>query len=155
MLRRLDCVLEGTIDQVKKEYEKLKAQDKHETETIEKMINHKFDLHFHNTSGFTFERLKGDPDIKGVNEEIDKFYKNSDKYLLNFKNHIKTKIGEAFYPLIDYSLVGVENKDVLRVTCGASTAPCFLEDNEFYVRGGPSTDLLTGRTQHEYIKKRF
>ena len=55
-------MLEGTVEAVKKEYEKLKAQDKYEAEVIEKMINHKFDLHFHNTSGFTFERLKGDPD---------------------------------------------------------------------------------------------
>ncbi len=62
VLRRLDCVLEGTVDQVKKEYEKLKAQDKYDADVIEKMINHKFKLQFHNTSGLTFAKLMGDPD---------------------------------------------------------------------------------------------
>ncbi|MCP4490876.1 MAG: SAM-dependent DNA methyltransferase, partial [Gammaproteobacteria bacterium] len=62
VLRRLDCVLEGTVDQLKKEYEKLKAQDKYEADVIEKMINRKFKLQFHNTSGLTFAKLMGDPD---------------------------------------------------------------------------------------------
>jgi type I restriction enzyme M protein len=62
VLRRLDCVLETNIDEVKAEYEKLKVQDKYEAHVIEKMINRKFKLQFHNTSGLTFARLLGDPD---------------------------------------------------------------------------------------------
>jgi type I restriction enzyme M protein len=62
VLRRLDCVLEANIDEVKAEYEKLKAQDKYKADVIEKMINRKFELQFHNTSGLTFAKLMGDPD---------------------------------------------------------------------------------------------
>lgn len=62
VLRRLDCVLETNIDEVKAEYEKLKVQDKYEAHVIEKMINRKFKLQFHNISGLTFARLLGDPD---------------------------------------------------------------------------------------------
>lgn len=65
VLRRLDCVLEKDVDQVKAEYETLypKYKDKDNgTETIEKIIFKKFDQKFFNTSGFTFEKLKGDPD---------------------------------------------------------------------------------------------
>ncbi len=93
--------------------------------------------------------------VTGVDEEISKFYKSEDKYLLNFKNHIKTKIGEGFYPLIDYQMVKVDGKSVMRVSCGIANTPCFLEDTEFYVRSGPSTDSLEGKKQHEYIKVRF
>ena len=93
--------------------------------------------------------------IGGVDGEIDKFYKNSDKFLLNFKNHLKSKVGEGFYPLVDYTLVTVEGKTILRVRCSPATKPCFLEDSELYVRSGPSTDLLQGKSQHEYIKERF
>ena len=75
--------------------------------------------------------------------------------MLNFKNHIKSRVGEGFYPLIDYKIVEVNGKNVLRVTCGIANTPCFLEDTEFYVRSGPSTDMLEGRIQHEYIKARF
>src|ERR1035441_8462262 len=60
VLRRLDCVLEETKDQVIALYKKLKAEKKHDAETIEKMINRKFKLNFHNTSEFTFAKMLGD-----------------------------------------------------------------------------------------------
>ncbi len=62
VLRRLDCVLEATKDDVLKEYKKLTAQKKHDKETIEKIINKKFGLTFHNTSKFTFKKMLGDAD---------------------------------------------------------------------------------------------
>ena len=67
VLRRLDCVLESTKDQVIALYKKLKADDKYDAETIEKMINRKFDLTFHNISEFTFAKLLGDPDKLAAN----------------------------------------------------------------------------------------
>lgn len=69
VLRRLDCVLEKTKHNVLTEHKKLKAQvkpgtnePKFDTETIEKIVNQKFGLTFHNTSEFTFQKLLGDPD---------------------------------------------------------------------------------------------
>lgn len=65
VLRRLDCVLEKDADKVKAEYEKLYPKYKGKengNETIEKILFNKFDHKFYNTSGFTFEKLKGDPD---------------------------------------------------------------------------------------------
>jgi type I restriction enzyme M protein len=62
VLRRLDCVLEKTKDQVVSEHKKLTAEGKYNAETIEKIINQKFGLTFHNTSDFTFQKLLGDPD---------------------------------------------------------------------------------------------
>lgn len=99
--------------------------------------------------------VNDDGEVLGIDEEVNKFYKNNDKYLLNFKNHLKSKIGEGFYPLIDYKIVEVDGKHVLRVSSGVANTPCFLEDTEFYVRSGPSTDMLEGKKQHEYIKERF
>ena len=48
-------------------HKKLKAEKKHDAETIEKIINKKFKLAFHNTSEFTFEKLLGDPDKLAAN----------------------------------------------------------------------------------------
>ncbi len=67
VLRRLDCVLEPTKDQVIALHQKLKAEKKHDDETIEKIINQKFKLSFHNTSGFTFQTLLGDADKLAAN----------------------------------------------------------------------------------------
>src|SRR5688572_22592606 len=71
VLRRLDCVLEETKDDVVAMHKSLKAETKikdgdkvpkYDAETIQKIINQKFKLTFHNTSGFTFQKLLGDPD---------------------------------------------------------------------------------------------
>ncbi|MEM7600144.1 MAG: class I SAM-dependent DNA methyltransferase [Verrucomicrobiota bacterium] len=67
VLRRLDCVLEETKDKVIAMHQKLKANSKYDAETIEKMINRKFKLTFHNTSEFTFQKLLGDPDKLAAN----------------------------------------------------------------------------------------
>ncbi|MCD6534354.1 MAG: SAM-dependent DNA methyltransferase [Deltaproteobacteria bacterium] len=67
VLRRLDCTLEATKDQVIAMYQKYKAEGKYDAETIEKMINRKFNLTFHNTSEFTFQKLLGDPDNLAAN----------------------------------------------------------------------------------------
>jgi len=83
------------------------------------------------------------------------FFKSNDKYLLHFKNLIKSKIGSSFYPLIDFDIFSVLGKKVLKVDCKASTEPCFYEETEFYVRTNPATDRLEGRKQMEYIKNRF
>ncbi|MFH2001383.1 MAG: class I SAM-dependent DNA methyltransferase [Planctomycetota bacterium] len=67
VLRRLDCVLEGTRDKVIAMHQKLKAEGKYDAEAIEKIINQKFKLTFHNTSEFTFQKLLGDPDKLAAN----------------------------------------------------------------------------------------
>ena len=93
VLRRLDCVLEDTKDEVLKEYKKLKAQkdtkgkQKFDAETIEKMINRKFKLSFHNTSKFTFQKMLGDPDglAKNLNNYIAGFSTRAREIIQKFK----------------------------------------------------------------------
>ncbi len=76
VLRRLDCVLEESKGDVIAMHKQLKAETKikdgakvpkYDSETIEKIINQKFGLTFHNTSDFTFANLLGDPDKLAAN----------------------------------------------------------------------------------------
>jgi len=99
--------------------------------------------------------VSDDGQIRGVDEEIEKFHKNTDKFLLHFKNLLKGKIGEEFYPFIDNRLVKMDNVNVLLVECKASQTPCFLEGKEFYVRTNPATDKLEGHKLVEYVKHHF
>lgn len=112
---------------------------------------------FFNTKGGTLLIGIGDNgDIFGIQEEIMKFHKNNDdKFLLHFKNLIKDKIGEKFYPFIDYNIITIDSKKVLYVECKASTLPCFYEEKEFYIRTNPATDMLEGTKLVEYIKIHF
>lgn len=87
VLRRLDCVLEATKDEVLAHYAHLLKVGKYNEEAIEKMVNRKFNLGFHNTSAFTFQSLLGDPDklAANLNHFIAGFSANARKILEKFK----------------------------------------------------------------------
>ena len=66
VLRRLDCVLEGSKAEVLALHKKLKAEGT-DAEVIEKIITHKLKLPFYNTSEFTFQTLLNDADKLAAN----------------------------------------------------------------------------------------
>ena len=79
----------------------------------------------------------------------------NDKFLLNFKNAIQSKIGEEFYPFINHKIVSIDNLDIVLVECKKSTKGCFLNKKDFYVRTNPATDKLEGPQLVEYINNHF
>ncbi|MBA4016483.1 MAG: hypothetical protein C0483_04785 [Pirellula sp.] len=78
-----------------------------------------------------------------------------DKCLLHFKNLVMTRIGTEIIPDINYRFMEADEQKVLVVQCNPSNRPCFLDNNEFYVRTTPSSQLLRGAQQYEYVKTRF
>jgi hypothetical protein len=91
-------------------------------------------------------------EIKGVEND---YFESKDDYIKNFKNLIKEKIGPDFYTFINWDLIEVEGKNILKVDCKPSNKACFFEDKEFFVRTNPATDKLEGRKQQDYIDVRF
>lgn len=77
VLRRLDCVLEPTKDEVIKKY---KSLEDGKITNIEPILNRIAGQSFHNTSRFTFEKLKGDPDNIAA---------NLTQYIKSFSNHAR------------------------------------------------------------------
>lgn len=82
VLRRFDCVLAPTKDNVLAEYEKRKNSNLSD-EALDKILNKAADQFFHNHSPLDFEKLKGDPDniekhlvsyIKGFSANIRKIF---------------------------------------------------------------------------------
>ena len=98
--------------------------------------------------------------IPGVDFEIEKLHKsNIDKFQTGFKNLLKDRIGEQFYPYISVTINSVDGAQVVRVECRRSE-PCFLmnpqtKKEEFYVRAPAATDQLEGRKQMEYISRHW
>ena len=71
---------------------------------------------------------------------------------------IKQKIGYENIPLINTKIISLEGKDIMRIECFKSEKPVFLkveENEEFYIRAGPSSAKLEGRDLLEYVNKRF
>jgi type I restriction enzyme M protein len=64
VLRRLDCVLESTKDAV---LARLKSLEASKIKNVEPILNKVAGQSFHNTSRFTFEKLKGDPNNIAAN----------------------------------------------------------------------------------------
>lgn len=64
ILRRLDCVLEPTKEKVLQKLNSLKGG---KLKNVEPILNKVAGQRFHNTSRFTFERLKGDPNHVAMN----------------------------------------------------------------------------------------
>ena len=73
VLRRLDCVLEGTKHQVIAVHKKLKAEKKHDAQTIEKIINKKSPADVRSV----------DPLTRVTSENVDVFGKQWEKWLGN------------------------------------------------------------------------
>jgi len=89
--------------------------------------------------------------------DLDQF-PNDDKYLLHFSNLINDKIGKQFIDQIQYAMRIIGDKKILRVDCKPSSVPVFLKNNdqeEFYVRNGPSSVQLSTSQFHEFSKKHF
>jgi len=111
---------------------------------------------FLNTEGGTLLiGIHDNGSVTGLNYEIEKFYKNLDKFLLHFKDLLKRSIGEEFYPFIDYRPVKVDGKTVLLVECKAGLSPCYIDKLDFYVRTNPATDKLDGPRLVEYVRNHF
>ena len=101
--------------------------------------------------------IKDSGEAVGINPEMIKFHKGEiDKFLLHFKNNIKSKIGEEFYNYIDYRIVKFDGVNLLVCNCRPAHRPCFMKDtHEFYVRVNPATDKLEGAQMAEYLRSRF
>jgi len=111
---------------------------------------------FLNTQGGTlFVGVRDDGEILGIKEEVELLYKNNDKFLLNFKDIVKSKIGEKFYTLINYQIVKKSDKDILKVVCKKSNSPIFVNEDEFYMRVNPATQKITGKALIDYVQTRF
>ncbi|MBS3076040.1 ATP-binding protein [Candidatus Pacearchaeota archaeon] len=91
-------------------------------------------------------------EILGI--EKDEF-ENNDMFNRHFTNLIKERIGNEYLPFMSFELVKIEEKYVLKVECMKSNKPVFLKCDgveEFYIRVGASTILLSGSKIIDYLK---
>lgn len=100
--------------------------------------------------------VSDDGKILGLNQEINNFHKNSDKFLLYWKNLVRDNIGGQSFSFIDSRLIDIDGKQVLFVDVKPSPRkPYFLKKSDFYYRTNPSSELLVGQELYEYIKTHF
>jgi hypothetical protein len=112
-----------------------------------------------------FMNSKGGTLLIGINDsgeiigtEKDKF-ESKDNYALHLTNIIKTKFGKMFFPLINFRFIGIDEKTILIIECQKSKMPVFIrsstDEEEFYIRTGPSSNQIKGSELIDYIEKNF
>jgi hypothetical protein len=85
-------------------------------------------------------------------------FENNDKFNRHFTNLIKERVGNEFLPFMNFELILIEGRTILKVDCMKSDKPVFLKcdsNEEFYIRVGASTLLIIGSKILDYIENRF
>ncbi len=108
---------------------------------------------FLNTAGgILMIGVDDDGNIYGVDENE---FPSRDKMNQHLSHMISSKIGEEFLAYISFRTIDMDDgKAIVRVDCDRCKKPVFLKDGkveEFYVRSGPSSVILTGSNLVNYI----
>ena len=107
------------------------------------------------TGGILLIGVSDDGSIYGVDE---KEFDSRDKMSLHLTHMISSKIGDEFLPYISFRIVDFDDgKAVIRVDCSKCKKPVFLKDGkveEFYVRSGPSSVVLSGSNLVNYVSNK-
>ena len=68
------------------------------------------------------------------------------------------RIGNEYLPYMNFELILIEGKYIMKITCKKSDKPVFLKYDsveEFYIRVGASSLQIIGSKILDYIRNRF
>lgn len=130
------------------------------TQEIDRKIEHsilKTITAFLNSNGGTlFIGITNKGEILGIEKDN---FQDVDKFLLHLTNIIKEKIGKKFLSLIEFNAIKINQNHIVQVECKKSKYPVFLKnalnEEEFYIRTGPSSIELKGSELIDFINKKF
>jgi len=110
---------------------------------------------FLNTKGGTLlVGVSDDGEIIGLEQDN---FKSEDKLKLHVSTLIRKYLGSDYTRNISFETLKINKKLVLNVICIKAKKPVFLKFNEeeFYIRVGPSSIRLEGSKLIEYVSQRF
>ncbi|MEK6800849.1 MAG: ATP-binding protein [Nanoarchaeota archaeon] len=129
------------------------------TNQIDKKVEHAvlrtLNSYLNSNGGTLLVGVSDSGEILGLDNDE---FPSKDKLSLHFTTMVRDYIGSEFLPFINFELVEVDGKNILKIDCISSDKPVFLKFNneeEFYVRNGPATNELTGSSLIDYINTRF
>ncbi|MBU2576944.1 MAG: ATP-binding protein [Nanoarchaeota archaeon] len=94
---------------------------------------------------------------EAIGVEEDQF-PSKDKLELYFASMLKNQLGNGALPYIRYEVYPYKGKSVLKIDCLPSDKRIFLkwaDQEEFYIRHGPSSLRLSGGDLIDYVQHRF
>lgn len=85
-------------------------------------------------------------------------FENSDKFLLHLHNRIQGWLTPSPNRLVNSQIYDISGKKICSVECGIADQPIFLKwenQEEFYIRSGPSTRKLGSIDMVNYVKQKY
>lgn len=122
---------------------------------IENSVLKTLTAYLNSNGGTLLVGVSNSGEILGVEKDG---FENEDKLNLHLSNLIKQKIGKEYFSLIEFEIIKIYGKSVVKIDCRESPKPIFLksdEGEEFYVRNGPASVKLEGSSLIEYVERRF
>jgi hypothetical protein len=89
--------------------------------------------------------------------EKDKF-ENNDKFNIHLTNLVKEKIGKEYLPYLNFQLILIEGKNIMKIECNKSDKPVFLKCDgleSFFIRTSAGSTEVKGSKLVEYINNKF
>lgn len=156
-------IKEEILELIKKgESEKLEFKSTFRTNLYTDEIDRKVEYSALKTIA-AFLNSKGGTLLIGVNDskEIIGTHKDNfagtDKFSLHITNLIKSKLGKNAVSLIKIEFMEINKKIIIKIECKKGNKPFFLKssdnEEEFYIRAGPSSVQIKGSELIEYIEK--
>lgn len=114
LLRRIDCVLEGTNEKVVQAYEKFK--DTAEPEVLDRLLKKASGHNFYNRSHYSLLKITKDPNI-GANFDayLKGFSKNIQDILLNFSGGEEKGLSPIYETLLRKDLLLIVTKEFIKI----------------------------------------
>ncbi len=84
-------------------------------------------------------------------------FENDDRCLLHLKNLFNQHVGAEFSDFVDFTLLELDDQQVIVVDCRQAGKPVFLrvgKNEEFFIRSGPSNSKLTPSQMIRYIQQK-
>ena len=104
--------------------------------------------------GILLVGVEDDGNILGIQKDN---FENEDKLRLHCKSLINNNIGPEFTRFINLKLKPVKEKQIVVIECERVRKPVFLsigQNEEFFVRSGPSSMKITMSQMVKYLEER-
>ncbi|MBI2452424.1 ATP-binding protein [Candidatus Pacearchaeota archaeon] len=129
------------------------------TNEYDKKIEHSVlktvNAYLNSDGGTLLVGVSNNGEVTGIEQDD---FPDNDKLNLYFTNLLKQHIGSEFLPYIKYDIINLNGKHVLKIDCAPCNKHVFLktgQEEEFYIRNGPSSARLSGSALIDYINNKF
>lgn len=131
---------------------KTKSKNKKLEEVIAKTIS----AFMNSYGGMLIIGANDKKEVLGIDNDLKLLKKqDEDGFQLKIIEIVSNLIGKEFTQLLEFDFRLLEGKKIAIIAIGSANEPCFVNETNFYIRTGNSTQPLNQKESHNYIKKHW